>query len=111
MSNEHKSIGRRHLLLAGAAALAACKTPTAPRGAEKRYSLRGTIVQLKPNEKIAKIKHEKIEGWMDAMTMEFPVPEAAEFQKLKEGEVIEATVVVQDLDYHLTAIREIALPK
>jgi protein SCO1/2 len=105
------SLSRRELLAAGAALLAACKTPTAPRGPEKRYALRGTVVQLKPNEKIAKIKHEKIEGWMDAMTMDFPVPEAAEFQKLKEGEIIEATVVVQDLDYHMTAIREIAQPK
>ena len=102
---------RRELLAAAAAFLAACKTPTAPRGPEKRYSLRGTVMQLKPNEKVAKIKHEKIEGWMDAMTMDFPVPEPAEFQKLKEGEIIEATVVVQDLDYHLTQIREIAQPK
>jgi protein SCO1/2 len=54
---------------------------------------------------IAVIKHDAIEGWMEAMTMEFPVRDRAEFAKLREGMRIQATVEVQDLDYWLTSIQ------
>jgi Cu/Ag efflux protein CusF len=36
---------------------------------------------------------------MEAMTMEYPVREKAEFAKLHVGDRITATVFVQDLDY------------
>jgi Cu/Ag efflux protein CusF len=42
---------------------------------------------------------------MEAMTMEFPVREKAEFAKLAQGQRIRATVNVQDLDYWLTDIQ------
>ena len=58
-----------------------------------------------PERKTVVIKHENIEGWMEAMTMEFPVRDSAEFAKLSKGERIRATVNVQDLDYWLTEIR------
>jgi len=53
---------------------------------------------------VASIAHEKIEGWMEAMTMEFPVPGEEDFARLKEGAVIRATVNVNDLNYWLTDI-------
>ena len=53
----------------------------------------------------AVIKHDTIEGWMEAMTMEFPVRDKAEFAKLGEGKRIRATVHVQDLDYWLSDIQ------
>jgi Cu/Ag efflux protein CusF len=53
---------------------------------------------------VAVIKHEVVDGWMEAMTMEFPVRDEAEFSKLAEGKRIKATVEVQDLDYWLTSI-------
>jgi protein SCO1/2 len=53
----------------------------------------------------AVIKHETIEGWMEPMTMEFPVRDKAEFAKLAEGKRLTATVNVQDLDYWLTGIQ------
>lgn len=53
---------------------------------------------------VAVIQHEAIEGWMEAMTMEFPVRDKSEFAKLAEGRRIKAIVEVQDLDYWLTSI-------
>ena len=45
------------------------------------------------------IKHQKIEGWMEAMTMEFPVKDTEYFRSLNSGDRITATVFVRDLDY------------
>jgi len=71
---------------------------------KQRYSLRGVVLRLKPADRVAVIEHQKIEGWMEAMTMEFPVPDAAEYAKLKEGAKIRSTVCVNDLYYWLTSI-------
>ena len=71
----------------------------------KKYNLHGEVLRLDPQGKIAAIKHEKIGDWMEAMTMEFPVRDKAEFAKLAEGKRITANVKVQDLDYWLADIR------
>ena len=68
------------------------------------YELRGEVVGLIPADSLAVVKHEDIEGWMKAMTMEFPVKDKAEFEKLSEGTQIEAKVHVRDLEYWLTDI-------
>jgi protein SCO1/2 len=97
----------RRLWLAGLflAAGACSPRPSFDYGAPKqRYQLHGQILRLRPENRIAVIKHEKIEGWMEAMTMEFPVPDAAAYDKLKEGEWIHATVRVNDLYFWLTDI-------
>jgi Cu/Ag efflux protein CusF len=87
----------------------ACSTHREPKfdyGKPKQtYQLRGKVLRLRPEARIAVIDHEKIEGWMEAMTMEFPVPNAEDFAKLKEGAVIRATVNVNDLNYWLTGIQ------
>lgn len=71
---------------------------------KKRYQLHGEILGLRPENRIAVVKHEKIEGWMEAMTMEFPVPDAAEYAKLQQGSWIHATVCVNDSYFWLTGI-------
>jgi len=71
---------------------------------KQRYQMRGVVLRLKPADRVAVIQHQKIEGWMEAMTMEFPVPDAAEYAKLKEGVKIRSTVCVNDLYYWLTSI-------
>lgn len=86
----------------------ACGTRREPRfdygEPKQRYQLRGKVLRLRPEARIASIDHEKIDGWMEAMTMEFPIPREADFAKLKEGAVIRATVNVNDLNYWLTDI-------
>lgn len=99
---------RRSWFAAPAALLAACtrkKQPEFEYGeAKKRYQLRGVVLRLRPDARVAVIQHEKIEGWMEPMTMEFPVPDPAEFAKLKEKATIRATVCVNDLYFWLTGI-------
>ena len=72
----------------------------------KEYQLKGEIVSLVPQGQAANIKHEKIDGWMEAMTMEFPVKDKSEFDSLRVGDRIAATVFVQDSDYWIGRIRK-----
>ena len=94
----------RRALCAALVGLAACSS--APKQ-QKRFKLIGEVVRLNEKTKTALIKHEKIEGWMDAMTMEFPVKADAEWAKLKPGVHITATVVFveADLEYWLEEIQ------
>lgn len=100
---------RRSFFLLAAAAAAGCSASRQPSfdygEAKNRYALKGQVLRLKSETRVAVIKHEKIEGWMEAMTMVFPVPSAGEFAKLKEGMNITATVEVSDLHYWLTGIK------
>lgn len=77
----------------------------------KRYQLRGKIVRLDPQAHTALIEHEKIEGWMGAMTMEYSVKENSEFQALHDGERITATVFVRDGDYWIGGIQHESSPE
>lgn len=68
--------------------------------------MRGEVKALDPKEKLATVAHEKIEGWMEAMTMEYPIKDQNEFAKLRVGEKIEAKIVVSDLDYWIAEVKE-----
>jgi Cu/Ag efflux protein CusF len=67
--------------------------------------MEGQVIALDPATKNAKIKHGKIEGWMDAMTMEYTVKPDADFAKLHVGDLIQAKVVVQDPMYWVTEVK------
>lgn len=73
--------------------------------AKNRYALRGKVVLVNPADRTVKVEHEKIEGWMEAMTMDFPVPDEKDFAKLKPGVAFRATVLTNDLFFWLTDIR------
>jgi len=77
--------------------LTACSREPVPE--VKHYTIHGQIVRLDAKDKLATIKHQKIEGWMGAMTMDFPVRDEKDFSALHEGDKIDATVFVQGLDY------------
>ena len=94
-------MNRRFALFALAVALCACGA----KEQAKRYAMQGEVRALDPASKSATIKAGKIVGWMDAMTMEYPVKPDAEFQKLHVGDKILATVVVgDDLQYYVTGV-------
>jgi Cu/Ag efflux protein CusF len=86
-----------------AAALIGCNRGPAPSKQSneplRQYSMRGSVLRLDPQGQIATIKNEKIEGWMESMTMDFPVKDQADFAKLHPGDTIRATVFVQGLEY------------
>ena len=72
--------------------------------------MQGQIKSLDPAAKTANIDAGKIEGWMEAMTMEYPVKPDAEFAKLHVGDKIQATVVVNDLKYYVTDVKVLSKP-
>jgi protein SCO1 len=92
----------RRAFLAAAAFLTACAKP-APQ--EKHYKLTGDVVSVDPKGRQANIKGDKIEGWMEAMTMEYPIKDPSELAKLKPGDRIQATVIVTESSYRLTDIQ------
>jgi Cu/Ag efflux protein CusF len=71
----------------------------------RRMPMHGEVKALDATSKTATIAAGKIEGWMEAMTMEYPVKPDAEFQKLHVGDKIDATVVVEDPRYYVTDIK------
>ncbi len=95
--------------LAVALILAACQSSVKEEAKDeplKKYALHGEVLRLDAQGKIAAIKHGKIGDWMEAMTMEFPVKDQAEFDRLKAGETIDATVNVQGNNYWVSDIHE-----
>ena len=89
-----------------ALALCACKDKRRFAPIE-RYQLDGTIVSLDPKGHIAKINAQKIEGWMEAMTMEYPIKDQADLDSLHIGDRITATVFVQDLNFWIGEIHHV----
>ena len=81
---------------------ASCKKTSPPP--VKTYPVRGKVIRLQAAEKIVILDHEAIEGWMGAMTMGFPVRDQRQWDKLKEGQTIRATVYMQDPEFWLGQI-------
>ena len=93
----------RYVLLPALALILAACSEQAPT--TKRYPIQGEVMALDAAAKTATIKHNKIDNWMEAMTMEFPVKPDGEFKKLHVGDRIEGTVVAQDLRYYVTDVK------
>ena len=88
-------------LLVLLAMLVACNKasnqPTVQQSASaKRYHLKGKVVSIDKQSKMANIDSEAIPDFMDAMTMPYNVKPESELDKLKPGDAITADFVVQD---------------
>ena len=70
------------------------QTASNASAAEKRFSFKGTVKSVDRAKKRATIDHEAIEGYMDAMTMEFPIHEDWVWDDLTPGSEIRAELVV-----------------
>ena len=84
--------------------LAGCQR-NPPAQPTKEYQMQGEVVSVDPAAQTAMVKGGKIEGWMEAMTMEYPFKDKAEFSKLKVGEKIQAKILVQGTDYWIASVR------
>jgi Cu/Ag efflux protein CusF len=84
---------------------AGCQRNPAPRPAQE-FQMRGEVVGLDPRSQTATVKAGKIEGWMEAMTMEYPIKDKQAFTQLKAGEKIRAKVLVQGTDYWIATVEE-----
>jgi Cu/Ag efflux protein CusF len=70
------------------------------------YPFRGTVVKLDSNANVASIRNEKIDGWMEAMVMDYPVESKSEYLSLHKGEKITAIVHVTGEGYWLSNVKE-----
>jgi protein SCO1/2 len=91
---------RNNILLLFASLLAVvvgCKpSATTPAGTEARqtYAARGVIQQIPPDHSHLTVQHEKIPGYMGAMTMDFSVRDTNALAGLAPGDEIAFTLVV-----------------
>lgn len=95
---------------------AACKSGVDSNHASttaKRYPLKGKVISVDRTAKKAKIEHEKIEGYMEAMTMDFPIHADWIWNDLTPGSEVRAELVVDNTakdPYFLENVGIIALP-
>src|SRR5665213_80623 len=69
------------------------------QGAKKSFTFRGKVESIDAPSKSMTVDGDKVEGWMEAMSMKYTVDNADVFKTVKVGDTIEATVF--DGDYKL----------
>lgn len=78
---------------------------SAPSASAKRYDLRGVIRAVDAEKREVTVEHEEIAGYMDAMTMKFPVRDDPQvFEILRPGDRLEAKLVVDEGDYWIESV-------
>jgi protein SCO1/2 len=84
--------------LCGLLLAAGCKressAPPAPSSTTQTYVVRGVVQAIRPDLRQATIKHEKIPGYMAAMTMDFSVRDTNALAGLAPGDEITFNLVV-----------------
>jgi protein SCO1/2 len=93
--------GRRLRLLVAAVAVVA---GGAAQAADREYTVTGMVVAVDAAAKHVTVSHERIAGFMDAMTMPFEVRQAADLRGLVPGAIVEFTLVVGDTTSYATRI-------
>ena len=104
----HRSGGVLISLLA--LALAACQRAPAPPSAAGAtiFEVRGVVKRINAERRKAVIAHEAIPNYMDAMTMEFDVPDAADLTAMQPGGALTFRLSVSDTRSWIDHVRKIA---
>lgn len=78
--------------------ITACQKVSAPAVSAdaKRFPFHGKVISVDKAAKKAKVDHEDIPGYMDAMMMDFPIREDSVWDELKPGADIRAELVVDN---------------
>jgi len=90
-------------------AVVACSRPAPPKPVsepgEKVYALKGKIVSRDAGEQSVRVNHEAITGFMEAMTMDYPVRGTTVQQLPPDGTPVTATLHVHDDKYWLSDVK------
>jgi protein SCO1/2 len=70
----------------------------------REYTLRGQILAVDRGRGEITIKHEDIRGFMPGMTMPFKVRDARLLEGREAGDLVEATLVVEDANAYLSSV-------
>lgn len=87
------------LILFSVFLLSACQKTESPQAVSpdaKRYPLRGKVISVDKTKKQATIAHEEIVGYMDAMTMDFPVKNEDALNTMTKDSMVSAELVVDN---------------
>ena len=82
------------LVVLGVTAFLVLRHPANPR--VMRHQLTGYVLEVRPERNTITVRNDDIPGVMRAMVMDYPVKDAATLKELKPGDVIEATMVMDD---------------
>jgi protein SCO1/2 len=97
-----KPVSRFMSLLAVALVIAAISFGQAS-ASKKQYTFHGKVVSVDKSGKSLRVNGEKVEGWMNAMTMDYKVDNPSIVDKVRPGDRIMA--MVYDGDYTLHEVR------
>ncbi|MEO8049297.1 MAG: copper-binding protein [Acidobacteriota bacterium] len=86
-------------IFASAALLAPLAALLHAQGSKKSFTFHGKVESIDAPSKSMTINGDKVDGWMEAMSMKYQVDNADVFKTVKVGDMIEATVY--DGDYKL----------
>jgi protein SCO1/2 len=85
------------------AASSAAAVPSAPRV----FEVQGVLKEVKPDGRVAVIKHAAIPDYMPAMTMPFDVKTPSELEGLNPGDTLRFRLVVTETEGWIEAIRRV----
>lgn len=85
--------------------LVAITAACGPQG--RRYEVRGQVLAVDLARQEVTIKHDDIAGFMPAMTMPFRVNDARLLEGRVPGDLVTATLVVEETDAYLTTLAKI----
>jgi Cu/Ag efflux protein CusF len=88
--------GTTRRTFASAAMLAPLAALLHAQGAKKSFTFHGKVESIDAASKSMTVDGDKVEGWMDAMSMKYTVDNADVFKTVKVGDTIEATVYEGD---------------
>ena len=77
-------------------------------GHKQVFQVKGVVEEVRAADRKLKIAHEKIPGYMDAMTMTFDVKGPGELTALQRGDTISFRMVVTDKDGWIEQIQKLA---
>jgi protein SCO1/2 len=101
---------RRAVVLASLLLLAvACAEKEKPLNekGEKLYTLKGKIVSRDVSDNSLRVDHQAVPGYMEAMTMDYPVRGAKVAELPPDKAVVEARLHVTDDRYWLTDVKRV----
>src|SRR6266404_7863672 len=70
------------------------------KAAKKEFTFHGKVEKIDPKTKMLTINGEKVEGWMAAMIMAYPVDKEDVLKQVKVGDQITAKVYEGDMVLH-----------
>ncbi len=73
---------------------------------QKSYPLTGQVISVDAEQQYLVVKHEDIRGFMPGMTMPFKVKDPAQVAAAKPGDLITATLVVDDQTGYLDDVKK-----